>query len=158
MDSFLSIDLDFSNDNVFDERLTSRRNGSNGTSGDQQRVKQMVDRFEHSSTTNSQPTTKAPARSSYHDEHSDGGASVLSSSPVVKRVARREVYQTSVSNGDNGGFVIRHQSPDDDVFTRRNPSSNGVRFELDRGEIIRNSRRAASGTTVSVISSPPEKN
>jgi hypothetical protein len=103
----------------------------------------MIDRLESSSSSSNTKTTKQFSRKkSFHEDHSEG----LRSSPSGNRVTRRENHDYQITNGTNGSFVFRPQSPHGDKH------SNVTRFELDRNEIINGGQRTASGTTVNYYS------
>jgi hypothetical protein len=100
----------------------------------------MIDRLESSSSSSNTKTTKQFSRKkSFHEDHSED----LTSSPSINRITRRENHDYNSTNGTNGSFVFRSQSP------HENKNSNITRFELDRNEIMNGGRRTASGTTVS---------
>lgn len=142
--------LDSHNDVFIEDRIRIKRNVTNSlspTSAEQHRVREMIDRLE-STSSNSKGTRKILAKKSFHEDYSDGSTS-FSTSPPMKRTLRREKHESNITNGSNGSFVFQRRSPHDEIYFRDNNSSNITRFELDRDEIINNSRRTASGTTVS---------
>ena len=138
---------------VEDYRSTPQSNGNhqhqNGHSADQRRVRQMVDRFESSSTPTDQNGSRRVAnKRAIPDQHDDQPSS--SSFRVIRR-------DTTPNDEREERFLYRQRSPSDVVFTYQEhhpnqPGSSNTRFELNRDEIRRNSRRTASGTTVRFVS------
>jgi hypothetical protein len=130
-----------------EDRSRTKRNASPIATSDQhQRVRQMVDRLESSTT--SSPTIKSTkkfsTKKSFHDDHSDGSITI-SSSPPFKRIPRRENQEKNLIDET---FNYRHKSPHDEVFFQ-DKKSNVTRFSLNRDEIINGERRTTSGATVS---------
>ena len=135
---------------VEDHRFTSTNNNNNnnqnGHSADQRRVRQMVDRFESSSTSADQNGSRKVLNKRSIQDHQDDN-----SSSGGFRVTRRDMIQ---NNDRDETFIYREETSPDHVFIYRNhqhqnPSiSNSTGFELNRDEILKNSRRTANGTTV----------
>lgn len=107
----------------------------------------MIDRLESSSGSNGKTTKKLSSNKSFQDEQLNDSTN-LTSIPNVKRIARRENHDYSVTSGQNGGFIFRHKSPHEEIYVQEsNPSI--TRFEIDREEIAHGGRRTANGTNVS---------
>ncbi|CAF0923296.1 unnamed protein product [Adineta steineri] len=129
-----------------DDRSRGKRNSSPGSISEQHRVRQMIDRLESSTTSlNTKGTRKISTKKSFHDEHSDGSASITSS-PSIKRATRRENHENSIINNNTGAFVFHQSTPPDDTYFRDN-NSKVTRFELNREEIMNGGQRIASGAT-----------
>jgi hypothetical protein len=110
----------------------------------------MIDRLE-SSSSDKRTTKSLSTRKLFHEDQSDSGASVPSSSPATKRIARRETHHITPTSHETikGNFDFRHKSPHEEIVVhRQHPSNSTPRFELDREEILNGGRRTASGTTV----------
>ena len=139
--------IDIYRETLVDDRTRSKRNTSPGLSAEH-RVRQMVDRLESSSsTTNAKTTRRVTTRKSGQDDQSDGSISITTS-PPNKRVTRRENFESGVTSNNNGGYIFRYRSPNDDVYFR-DENANVTRFELNRDEILNGGQRSAIGTTVS---------
>jgi hypothetical protein len=154
------ISIGLYSDSFIEDRLRNQRNinppsSSSPTPSEQSHVQKIINRFETPSTTK---TGKQLSRGkSLRDDHSDGSGSITSS-PPVKRVARRGDNDTNLinENGSNhrNGFVVQPQpkEPRNEVFFGNNKNmSNGTKFELNKEEILNTGRRTASGTTVSIV-------
>jgi hypothetical protein len=134
-----------------DSRLPNKQNISSSSSisptpSEQSRVQKIIGRLESSSSSSSSNTKagkKTSTKKSFHEDHSEGQTS-FSSSPPVKRVARRDSYDKSLTNGNHSN------NGESFVIPRDNPSTIKS-FELEREERTNRCRRTASGTTVSLF-------
>ena len=134
------------------QREISSMNSLSSTTSEPSRVRQLINHLESSSPSTSKSTTttaRVSIKKPLHEDHSDGSAS-LTSSPPVKRVARREQNLPSSNNGaeiSNGeSFIFHRDQPSNETLHRSH-------FELKRDESVARTQRTASGTTVSSSSS-----
>lgn len=137
-------------ESFIDDRSRPKRNISPvSSSSEQRRVRQMIDRLESSSSGNTKVTQKVSTRKSFDDDHTNDSTGFVPS-PPSKRVTQRETEEYCITtNGSDGGFVIRHKSPHNEVFIE-DGNSNVTRFDIDRNEILNTEKRTASGTNVSI--------
>lgn len=112
-----------------------RRNLSPSTISEQNRVRDMIDRLESSSSSNTKATKNFSTKKSFHDEHVDD----YPSSATRNQFTRRDHHEKSLSNGSDDSFIFRQRSP------QKDNRSNVTRFELNRSEIINGGQRTASG-------------
>lgn len=152
VNSTLLLLLGFHSEGVSVERSRAQReissmNSLSSTTSEPSRVRQLINNLESSSPSASKPTATARVsiKKPLHEDHSDGSTSVTSS-PPVKRVARREQTLTSSTTGaeiSNGqSFIFHRDQPANETLHRSH-------FELKRDEPIIRTQRTASGTTVS---------
>jgi hypothetical protein len=136
------------NESWNNKRLINPTSSISPTASEASHVRKMIDRLESTSTSSSdmKKEKKMTIKKSLHDDHSDGSTSITSS-PPVKRVARRDHNEKNFINGN--GILHSHENGlSDDVSLRKN-TSNQIKVEVNRDEIRNGCRRTASGTTVS---------
>ena len=126
------------------------------TPSDHSRVRQMIVRLESSasSPSNAKVERKISIKKPLHEDQSDTAPS-LSSSPPIKRVARREHHEKKLinSNGVNrgdDGIVYQINESNDDVFFDNRGLSTGIKFEFTKEDMANSCQRTASGATVSL--------
>ncbi|CAF0899795.1 unnamed protein product [Adineta ricciae] len=124
------------------------------TPSDHSRVRQMIVRLESSasSPSNAKVERKVSIKKPLHEDQSDTAPS-LSSSPPIKRVARREHHEKKLinSNGVNrsdDGMVYQINESNDDVFFDNHGLSTGIKFEFTKEDIANSCQRTASGATM----------
>ncbi|UJR27996.1 hypothetical protein I4U23_009254 [Adineta vaga] len=123
------------------------------TPSDQSRVRQMIVRLESStSSPSSKVERKVSIKKPLHDDHSDGSPS-LTSSPPIKRIARREYNEKLLINSNEtsrneDGFVYQINESNDDVFLDNHSISNGIKFEFTKEDMAKSCQRTASGATM----------
>ncbi|CAF0885596.1 unnamed protein product [Rotaria sordida] len=127
------------------------------SSSEPNRVRLLIDRLESSSTSSSsniKTGKKIPIKKSLHDEHSDGSTS-LTSSPPVKRFARRDYNEKNLINENNHNneenFVFIQDDTHDEIFFSTNNNknmSNEIKFEIDREDTANEDRRTISVTSM----------
>jgi hypothetical protein len=134
------------NESLNNKRVINTTSSISPTVSEPSHVRKMIDRLESSSTSSSD-VKKTAIKKSLHDDHSDGSTSITSS-PPVKRVARRDQNEKSFLNG-NGSLHSHQNGSANDVVLRKNTSSE-IKVEVNRDDIRNTGRRTASGTTVSI--------
>jgi len=155
---FIFIFIGLYNENFMEDRLHNKRNVNpssslSSTLSEPSHVRKIIDRLESSSSSSSdrKQEKKISIKKSLHDDHSDGSTS-LTSSPPVKRVARRNYNEKNLINGTSTNheedFNSRQNGLHDEISFRN--KSNEIKFELNREEIINGPQRTTSGTTVSL--------
>ena len=148
VDASRSLPLGFHSEAVNLERSRAPReistmNSQSSTASEPSRVRQLINHLESASpsASKSPATARVSIKKPLHEEHSDGSNSVTSS-PPVKRLARRD--QTSPNNdarmSHEESFIFHHDQPISDTLHRSH-------FELKRDELGHRTQRSASGTT-----------
>jgi hypothetical protein len=161
---FLLIEIYFlglSSESFIEDRLHNKRNinplnSLSSTVSEPSHVQKIIDRLESissQSSDNKKEKKISIKQKSLHDDHSDGSTS-LTSSPPVKRIARRDYNDKNLTNGNSKiheeSFVIHQNGSHTEISVQNNEKSNEIKFELNREEIINGvGRRTTSGTTVS---------
>jgi hypothetical protein len=147
-------------ENLAETRSRAKANLNTSTSvsptpSDQSRVRQMIVRLESSVASPATKTDKkVPMKKPLHEDHSDGTPS-STSSPPIKRVARREyagtnlVNTTDTSKTEDGVVYQLHDLSDDVFFDTQHSSSSAIKFDFSKEDMARNCQRTASGATVS---------
>ncbi len=133
----MEVFIGFMEDRLHSKRNLNLSNSLSATVSEGNHVRKLIDRLEcSSSSSDTKKDKKISMKKTLHEDHSDGSTS-LTSSPPVKRVARSDYNEKKLFNGSH------------DAVSFRNNSSNEIKFELNREELNRKTRRTASGTSVS---------
>jgi hypothetical protein len=101
---------------------------SSPTPSEQNRVRRIVEHLESSTPSSTKTSGKVSTKKFLHDDHSDGSSS-LTSSPPVKRLARRDSNDTK----------------------QYDQTSNPYSFELNAIDVTNGCQRTIVDTTVSCV-------